>query len=94
MPRVASYNPANLTSNLRQLFEGQLTTIEVTTPLITGNLARIQHDLGRIPNGYIIVKGPYMSYAHGWNLSDTGWDSTYMYLRFSLSNTPLTIAVF
>ena len=92
--RIASFNPANPTSNIRQLLEAQTTFVSFTTPAITGALAQIRHDLGRIPFGYQIVKGPYMTYQHGWNLADTAWDATYIYVRFSILDAPLTLAIF
>ena len=92
--RTAQFNPISEASTLRQLVSAQPVTVDITTPSVAGGLLEIKHNLGRIPKGYFIAKGPYMTFQHGWNLTDTAWTNQYMYLRFSILSTPMTLAVF
>lgn len=92
--RTAQFNPVFPDSTLRQLVSAQPVVIEITTPSVPGALLTIKHNLGRIPKGYFIAKGPYMTFQHGWNPGDTAWTNQYMYLRFSILSTSVTLAVF
>ena len=78
----------------RDLVDSQPVFIDITTPAAPGDEMKIEHSLGRIPKGYVIVKRPLGLLAHGHNDGDTEWDEHFIYLKFSLTNLALTIAVF
>lgn len=90
--RHATYNPANMAMTARLLTEGQPDFIEVTTPATPGNELAILHGLARTPKGYVIVDAPYQHMVVG--RGTTAWTSRYIYLKFSLASTDITIGVF
>ena len=92
MSRHAKMNPARPIVTTRQLVEGQPDIVEITTPSIPGIEAAIAHSLGRMPKGYIIVKGPYSVFNHGESGRD--WTPNYLYLKFSITDETVTIAIF
>lgn len=94
MTRHAKEHPGHVALSVRELLDGQLNTIEITTPGSAGDELKIAHDLGRIPNGYIIVNRPYTGTAMDHGEGATDWDETNIYLKFSATDTVLTIAVY
>lgn len=83
-----------MNQTVRELVNGQLNTIEITTPSSAGLELRIAHGLGRIPNGYIIVKRPYTGTAMDHGIGSTSWDTVNLYLKFSVTDIALTLAVY
>ena len=79
---------------LRDLADSQPVFIGITTPAASGDEMKIEHSLGRIPKGYVLGERPFMVFSHGHDDDDTAWDEHFIYLRFSLASTALTIAVF
>lgn len=94
MSQHAKEHPGAVAQSVRELLNGQLNTIEITTPSTAAEELKIAHDLGRVPNGYIIVIRPYTggSLFHG--KGATTWDTVNLYLKFSTTDTELTLAVF
>jgi hypothetical protein len=93
MSRVAKYIPNNLDATSRNLVSGQPDFIEITTPSTTVEL-EVPHGLGRVPNGYVVVKRTYTGTAFDHGDSGTTWTRNHLYLRFSITSITLTIAVF
>ena len=79
---------------LRDLVASQPVFIDITTPAFGGTEMKIEHSLGRIPKVYVLVKQIFGSFNHGHDDGDTEWDEHFIYLKFSVTNTALTIAVF
>ena len=94
MGQFAEFIPGREDQTQRDLVAGQTLVIPITAPSIPGEELEIQHNLGRIPNGYALIDRPFMVFSHGHDSDDTAWDEHYMYLRFSIVDTDLTIAVF
>lgn len=92
MVQHAQNLPGNLPTSVRELVEGQVDAIDVTTPALPGEELKIQHGLGRIPKGYIILKKTYHAMNDG--ESGTAWDRDFLYLKFSLDSRAITIGVF
>lgn len=94
MSRLATFNGNNLPATIRALVSGQPDFIEITTPSSAGVELAVDHGLGRIPKGYVVVKRTYTGSAYDHGASATAWTTTRIYLQFSVTNIPLTIAVF
>ena len=94
MSRVATLNRPNPLATVRALVQGQTNALAVTTSSRAGTLMEIPHDLGRVPIGYTIGRGPFAVFQHGWNSDDTAWTDKFIYLRFGIASTDLTILVF
>ena len=93
MSRVAVLNRRNVDATVRALVAGSANAVSITTPSRAGTLLEIPHDLGRIPIGYTIGKGPFAMFQHGWNTGDTDWTTKFLYLRFGVADTALTLLV-
>lgn len=94
MGQFATLLPGQEEETLRSLVLGQALMLSITTPAIPGEELKIQHNLGRVPHGYTLMTRPFMTFQHGHDSSDTDWDAQFMYLRFSIIDTDLRIAVF
>lgn len=94
MGQFAALIPGREDESLRQLLLGQALIVNITTPSIPGEELKISHNLGRMPNGYMLLTRPFMTFQHGHDSNDTEWDDQFMYLRFSIVDTDIAIAVF
>ena len=94
MGQFATLIPGQEEETVRELVHGQALMLPITTPAVPGDELKIEHNLGRIPNGYTLMTRPFQTFQHGHDSSDTDWDAQFMYLRFSIVDTDLTIAVF
>lgn len=94
MGQQSTYIPGREDETLKEFIGLQPVFIEITTPTIPGELLEIEHNLGRIPQGYSIVDRPFTMFNHGRDSTDTAWTEHFMYLRFSLAGTAMKIVVF
>lgn len=92
--RMVAYRRDQVEQVLQEIIASLPVFIDITTPTSTGTELKVQHDLGRIPNGYAVVHQPYVSFFHGHDSTDTAWDEHFMYIKFSTASKDLTIAVF
>ena len=98
MSKIAAFNPIPSIQN-RALLASQPAFCTITTSAVAGEPTRIAHGLGRIPNGYAIIKQPPgLLFMHGYDEynmnADTRWTTDVIYVIFSVGSVSLTVAVF
>ena len=94
MVKVVNTIPGFPDRQIEELIEAQPSFIDITTG-VAGDETKIEHNLGRVPNGYAIVRQtPGHIFSHGHADTNTAWDSTFMYIVFSEANLELTLAVY
>ena len=109
--KAVAFVPGRTEDIVRQLVAALPAFIDITTPATAEHELAVQHGLGRVPKGYVIVKGDRTAdHPHterysgdipddpnrtGGDLTDTtAWTTEYIYLKFSVTNAPLTIMVY
>lgn len=100
MSRLFTNLPNDPAQALALLEAIQPVFVDITTAddSSTGGETQVQHDLGRIPNGYVIVKQPPgLAFTHGIDADTTAADEHFLYIEFSglISNSlAMTLMVF
>lgn len=97
MSRFARLHPGNIDQSVRELISGQTVFVTITTGSTINKDFAIEHGLGRLPNGYVLLKGmTAIMVLSGFILydGDTPWTTNHMYLKSSVANAPCTIAIF
>lgn len=96
MGRIFQNIPGDPAAALAQLERLQPTFVEITTASdsSTGGETQVQHDLGRIPNGYVIVKQPPgLAFTHGFDDGTTAADEQFLYIKFDTDDAEMTLMV-
>jgi len=86
MSTLFQNTPGDPAAALAQLERLQPVFVDITTAddSSTGGETAVQHDLGRIPNGYVIVKRPPGSaFTHGIDDGTTAADENFIHIEFS-----------
>lgn len=94
MGQQVAFIPGFTEQVVAELVAKQPAFIDITTPSTVAEELEIRHDLQRIPNGYAIVKRPYVTFFHGHDSTDTVWTDEFIYAKFSATDLELTLAVF
>lgn len=100
MSRLFENVPGDPAGALAQIEAIQPVFVEIATASdsSTGGITQVQHDLGRIPNGYAIVKRPPGSaFTHGIDDDTTAADEHFIYIEFSgagSNSLAMTLMVF
>lgn len=94
MAQVVAFRPGNTDDMVAELVASQSVFVDITTAAV-GTETKVEHNLGRVPNGYAIVKqAPGPIFGHGHTDLLTPWDEDFMYITFGLADLELTLAVF
>lgn len=91
--RVPKYT-GNEDRDIRSLMFAAPVFIELTTPATSLEVTKIKHDLGRVPNGAVVIKGQPGVYYTTVEGTETYWDETYLYMQFTGTSAPVVLAVF
>jgi hypothetical protein len=95
MPRLVGHRPGDQEQLLREVIEALPLFLDITTNSAAGDETKVEHNLGRVPNGYAIVKQPPgRVFTHGHDSAGTPWDKQFMYIIFNVEGLDLTLAVF
>lgn len=82
---------------LQLIIDALPVSVDVTTvsDSSSGGITQVQHDLGRIPHGYAVIKQPPdSSFTHGSDSDTTTWDEQFLYIEFDTDSVDLTLAIF
>lgn len=95
MGRLVGYRPGNTEELLREIVNALPVFVDITTSGTVGEETKVEHNLGRLPNGYAIVKQPPgLVFTHGSDDSGTAWDEQFLYIIFNVVDLELRLAVF
>lgn len=98
--KPVAYIPGQPELMLQLIVDAMPVYVDVTTASDSslGGITQVQHDLGRTPNGYAIIKRPAgSSFLHGADSDTTAWDIQFLYIEFSgpaSNSVDLTLAIF
>lgn len=97
--KPVAYIPGQIELMLQLIIDAMPVYVDVTTASDSesdpAGITRVQHDLGRIPHGYAIIKQPPAStFTHGADSDTTAWDNTFLYIEFDTNSVELTLAIF
>lgn len=94
MAQIVAFRPGYTDELVAELIAAQAVFVDITTAAV-GTETKVEHSLGRVPNGYAIVKqAPGPIFGHGHTDLLTAWDEQFMYITFGLADLELRLAVF
>lgn len=91
MSKHAPYIPGQPDMVLQSLVNGQPDFLEVTTPASTSDELEVSHGLGRKPRGVIVIRSTSAISVYD---SGTEWTTGSLFVKFSVADADVTLAVF
>lgn len=84
----------NVETDVRTLWNHMPCYVTLTTPAQPGQELAIPHGLGRVPNGWCVIKGDPGTWTSHSLANDTAWNNKYLYVKFAEPSRVITIAIF